>query len=64
MIYGCELHSDTGYPFYVLVKNKKGLKELYEFVSKAYDNEIPTDSIDEVKRENLILGTSIDTKNH
>ena len=28
-------------------------------MSKAYDNEIPTVSIDKIKRENLILGTSI-----
>ena len=62
LIYGCELHYAARYPFYVLAKNKNGLKELYELISNAYDNVTdagPTVLLDKVNRKNLILGTSI-----
>lgn len=62
LIYGCELTCENGCPFYVLVKNKKGLKALYKLISKIYDNETDeagTVSLSEINREDMILGTSI-----
>ncbi len=62
LIYGCELTCENGCPFYVLAKNKKGLKKLYKLISKIYDKETDEDetvSLSEIDREDLILGTSI-----
>lgn len=61
LIYGCELyygyapHYDKRNPFYILAKNKTGLKELYKLIS----NSPKIFSLDEVDRKNLILGISI-----
>ena len=61
LIYGCELyydyapHCDEGKSFYILAKNKIGLKELYKLIS----NSPGIFSLDEIDRKNLILGISI-----
>ena len=61
LIYGCELyygyapHYDEGNSFYILAKNKIGLKELYKLIS----NSPGIFSLDEIDRKNLILGISI-----
>ncbi len=61
LIYGCELYYgyapryDEGNSFYILAKNKIGLKELYKLIS----NSPGIFSLDEIDRKNLILGISI-----
>lgn len=61
LIYGCELYygyapcCDKKNSFYILAKNKSGLKELYKLMSNSLGNF----SLDEIDRKNLILGTSI-----
>lgn len=60
LIYGCELYYgyapyyDEENPFYILAKNKTGLKELYQFISTS-----DVFSLDEIDRKNLILGISM-----
>lgn len=61
LIYGCELYYgyapryDEGNSFYILAKNKIGLKELYKLISNSPE----IFSLDEIDRKNLILGISI-----
>ena len=61
LIYGCELyysyapHYEEGNSFYILEKNKIGLKELHKLIS----NSPGIFSLDEINRKNLILGISI-----
>ena len=60
LIYGCELSYgcapyETGHLFYILAKNKQGLKELYKLLTEA----IEFFSLEEIDRENLVLGISI-----
>ena len=62
IIYGCELHYRKEYTFYMLAKNRNGLKEMYKIISKAYSNcdgDIPVIPLDEVSCKDLILGISI-----
>lgn len=65
LIYGTEIYykNDFGtFPFYILAKNKAGLKELYKIISDAYTvnfDKHPIADLSKIKSNNILLGISV-----